>query len=118
MEAAARTKEAKQQEARLAVNVAERRMMQLKSAAVRPGQSYAAAAAAAAGNAAAPRLETAPAGPGDLMGMNISKVNAKIQHEVQLFKRKGGVIASRADKDALIISILASIQIDALFNDV
>lgn len=108
MEAAARTKEAKQQEARLAVNVAERRMMQLKSAAVRPGQSYA-AAAAAAGNAAAPRLETAPAGPGDLMGMNISEVNAKIQHEVQLFKRKGGVIASRADKDALIISILASI---------
>lgn len=53
---------------------------------------------------------------GDLLGMSLLEVNAKIQQEVQQYKNTGGQVNCKSERDTLIITILARIQIDSIFN--
>lgn len=53
---------------------------------------------------------------GQIMGLSLSELNAKILFEVNDFKRRGEVVRTKEDKDALIATILASIHISNVFN--
>lgn len=115
IEIAQRQRERNAVEAAQRASIALPRTFDSGKSSIRPGTSFAAAAAAAA-NQRVIQPAAAQNAAGCLLGLNINEISSRIQHDIAAYKNKGGQIQCKSDKDSLIVSILASIQIDSMFN--
>lgn len=109
VEANRRARQIKLAEAKQMVNQAGRLPNTFRSARTQPGVSF---SAALGGSRFSPSVIQGT-GTNDIMGLSVLQLCSRIETEIERFKRSGGVLANKQERDALIITILASIQIEA-----